>query len=141
MAPATPRDPPGTQQATLPRQDGLYVARPDVGSSSSYLRFLDDRRLVEATSTGTPDEVARWLTDGKPELSYGTYAVRGHSISFITLSPYGRVRYWGHISDDGTCITLAWHSTINRHRGRMVFHFTHLPLLPRTPPPADPDEV
>ena len=130
MAPVTPRDLPGAQQAILPRQDGLYVAVPEIGSSSSYLRFLDDCRLLSVTSTGSPEQVARWLTDGKPDLAHGTYAVRGRSISFTTLSPHGRARYWGHISDDGACITLAWHSTINRHRGRMDFHFTHLAPLP-----------
>jgi hypothetical protein len=38
IAPATPRDLPGAKQAILPRQDGLYVAVPEIGSSSSYLR-------------------------------------------------------------------------------------------------------
>jgi hypothetical protein len=130
MAATTPRDVSGAQQAILPRQDGLYVARPDIGNSTDYLRFLDDGHVLSATSTGTPEQVARWLTDGKPDLPRGTYAVRGRTISFITLSTLGRVRYWGHISDDRTCITLAWQSTINRHRGRMVCHFTHVASLP-----------
>jgi hypothetical protein len=116
--PATPlSDPP----ASFPRPGGLYMS-PD-HDYTSYLRFTDDARVVATSSTGNPEQVARWLKPGPGNHSQGTYRLDRGEISFTTTSESGRISYRGLISHDASQLILTVHSQINGHRSREIYSF------------------
>jgi hypothetical protein len=49
---------------SLVRYDGLYRAPSETKGFSSYLRFFPDGSAVVTTSSGSAQEVSRWLTKG-----------------------------------------------------------------------------
>lgn len=75
--------------------DGFYqYAYPDC---TSYLRFFPDGKVVSATSTGTPEQVARWLDHEYEE--NGVYTIEDGVLKFTITSSNGQVSYTGKILD------------------------------------------
>jgi hypothetical protein len=75
------------------RTDGLYAS---IGSDSGqFLRFYDDGRVVAVSSTGTPEDVGRWLTWEHAGASKGQFVTAGIHIEFQVNSSAGAVRYRG----------------------------------------------
>ncbi len=83
----------GEDQNVPLRFDGLYECRYE--DYSSYLRFFADGLVAEVSSTGTPEEVCRWL-DRNWERQ-GNYRVSSGRISFDVFSPVGQVSFSGVI--------------------------------------------
>ena len=101
------------------RFDGLY--QNGCENYFYYLRFFEDGQVVQVSSTGTPEEVSRWLKRGYERS--GTYALMGDRISFAIVSPVGRVRYSGVILNSET-LRLDSHSEINGYdKSGAIFRF------------------
>lgn len=62
---------------------------------SSYLRFFDSGVVVEVGSTGTPEQVIKWLTQNYE--NHGTYTISNGQITFDIFSSSGQVSYSGRI--------------------------------------------
>lgn len=121
---ATPnsvRDEPAPAEVHDPglRFDGLYRAQEL--SSRSYLRFYADGTVIQASTSGNPEQVARWFDKTHTEVPRGTYTVQGRSIEFSTVSSEGAVAYKGQMVDD--TIELSSHSHINGHKAQSTFSF------------------
>jgi serine/threonine protein kinase len=114
----------GQAQEALPRFDGLYCAR-----GGAYLRFTRSEEVYSVTSTGTAEQVARWLGPGKRDLSCGKYTVRGRNISFTTASREGEVDYSGQLSGDAVELNLNIYSHINGNRSEHVYSFAPIKQL------------
>jgi len=111
-----------TSQEIL-RFDGIYQS--DRRQNYwSYLRFYEDGTAIAVSSTGSPQEVARWLTKTQPNVSKGTFTLIGKSLSFSSISEEGSVDYDG--SAEGQGLILKHHSHINGNRG--VTQYSFVPL-------------
>lgn len=111
----------GDAAIVRPRYDGLYVS--SSGGISSYLRFTEDGRVSEASSTGSASEVARWLGPENSDLGQGTYSMNGSTIFFTTITPHGRIFRNGDINKNATEINSEVYSEINGKRSEQVFNF------------------
>jgi hypothetical protein len=101
----------------IPRSDGIYVHQATgYGDSDDYLRFYDDGRVVAATvtSTGTPAQVAQWLSWDHKYSSPGRFELRGREIAFEVTNRYGAIEYHGFF-DSLDQITMDTHGQINGH--------------------------
>jgi V8-like Glu-specific endopeptidase len=96
---------------------GLYQSEPS-GRYWQYLRIYSDGTVIEATSSGTPDDLANWF--GRPYSDTGRYQVQGSTIVFSIASPYGTVDYRGQIQ--GTVLSMDSFSHINGHREHCIYH-------------------
>lgn len=110
-----------------PRQDGLYASRFD-DKTYFYLRFCESRKVVEACSTGKPEQVAKWLTLEDSTHCQGTYRMSGQYISFTTKGPEGEFGYDGYVSKGSSEIRLTKHNKANSKKKRLVFQFISVQL-------------
>ncbi len=91
------------------RFDGLYQCNHD--SYFGYLRFYPDGIVLQASSTGTPEQVAVWLKPGSTVAAQGSWGLAGSAIQFVTKVPTGgTVEYQGEVGDDQ--LALQVHSLI-----------------------------
>ncbi len=82
---------------------------------------------MTACSTGTVQQVARWLTaKNSPVYGSGRYQVAGSSISFTYTVSSGRVEYRGRMSDDRNDIDFDIVSFVNGHRSHRKYTFVTL---------------
>jgi hypothetical protein len=112
------------------RFDGLYQASPGrLESYWYYLRFYADGTVLSASSTGTPAQVANWLTKAKADAGSGCATVDSRKIRFGDTSSAGTVDYSGTVEND----SLALHSVshINGHVADEVFRFVPVQLPDR----------
>lgn len=99
--------------------DGLYQC--DCQNYSSFLRFFSNGLVVQVSSTGSPKQVYKWLTQNFE--SRGTYTVSGGQISFDIVSTNGRLSYSGTIINS-TILQLDSHSYINGYKAsNLQYHF------------------
>jgi hypothetical protein len=110
------------------RYDGLYV-RPN-GDYAQYLRFMSSGICHSVSSTGTPEQVSRWLgapTQSSP--SKGPFTILGDQIKIIDTSSVGTVEYRGTVGPSANELHLYTHSYINGHEsfGVWRFHPLHFP--------------
>jgi len=117
--PATPGPAP---VPPAPRTGGLYVSPGP--ESARYLRFAGDGQVLGVTSTGNPEQVARWLKPGGAHFGAGAYRLDWPDISFIMTVEQGRVSYRGFLTHDASQLVLTVHSGINGHRARYVYTYT-----------------
>lgn len=106
------------------RFDGLYWAQ--MSSCRSYLRFYADGTVLQASTSGEPEQIARWFGKAHTDLPRGTYTFEGMSIEFSTASSDGTVDYEGQVNDEA--IELSSHSRINGHKDRTTFSFVQVAL-------------
>lgn len=106
--------------APFPRPGGLYMSPSD--DYTSYLRF-DDTRVADVSSTGSPEQVARWLHPGTRKCGQGTYQLNGRNISFTTTEESVQISYHGTVSDDAIQLILTVHSKFNGRRSQRVYYF------------------
>lgn len=106
------------------RYDGLYYA--ENSPCGSYLRFYADGTVLQASTSGRPEQIARWFSKTHTEVPRGTYTVRGGSIGFSTVSSEGTVAYEGQVS--GGAIDLNTHSHINGHKAQETYSFVQVAL-------------
>lgn len=85
--------------------DGVYQYRYPV--YSSYLRFFADGKVVEVSSTGTPSQVGQWLNHEYE--SFGFYAIKDGTVSFVITSSSGKVSYSGRIFEEAIEIDMTSH--------------------------------
>jgi peptidyl-prolyl cis-trans isomerase B (cyclophilin B) len=107
------------------RFDGLYRCRRT--DYSAYLRFYPDGVVISVSSTGEPEQVAKWFTEsGRKSARYsrGTYAIRGPSLVFSTTSSSGTVDFTGTIRPDALFLRLFSHINYTHH----TYHYTFVPL-------------
>ena len=87
------------------RFDGLYELKER--DCNSYLRFYEDGTVVEACSTGSPEEAGRWLNKDHPYSSKGIYILTGSVLSFAVKSASGPdVSFVGQVARDGLTLDL-----------------------------------
>jgi len=110
-----------------PRCDGLYVAQWADQGSYSYLRFYPDGWVTQVSSTGTPEQVARWIDRDRTDLSQGRSVLVDGEILFSLVSPTGRVDYFGHVPAGAASLDLHSHSLINQHEGAALHDFVPIP--------------
>lgn len=104
---------------SLLRFDGLYQC--GYQSYSSYLRFFSSGVVVEVGSTGTPEQVIKWLSQNND--NRGTYTISNGRIDFELYSSAGKVSYSGSILND-TLLQLDIHSYINGYTANnLQYHF------------------
>lgn len=120
------------------RYDGIYATGITTDDSGmpyrQYLRFYEDGTVLDASSIGTPAQVARWLVKDKRDLSSGRYTVDGDRIAFTTHSEHvGRpdspagdgprvvIDYEGTVSHGA--LTLHSHSHFNGYEERRGYAF------------------
>src|SRR5256885_15297713 len=66
------------------RIDGVYQSK-KISDYYSYLRFFADGSLIDASSSGTPDDIFKWFNKEWAKNSYaskGTYTISGSNIQF-----------------------------------------------------------
>lgn len=107
------------------RYDGVYMSR--ANDYYQYVRFYADGSLVEMSSSGKPQEIAKWFNSSSPNVSKGKYALNQASIQFSATDSFGTVDYVGTI--EGLRIKLATFSHINGHKGTYEYNFIELPEL------------
>jgi hypothetical protein len=112
-----------------PRCDGLYVAQWPGQGSFSYLRFYADCWVTHVSSTGTPEQVARWIGRQRRDLSQGRYVLVDGEILFCLTSSSGRVDYTGYIPSGAASLDLRSHSLINQHEGTAIHDFVPIPAF------------
>lgn len=95
------------------RYNGLY--RCPSGSYSYYFRFFPDGTLAGVSSTGTPAQVARWLTAGYE--NHGNWRLDEGRLIFDLTSKSGVVAYCGRILPGGD-LELDSHSFINGYNSK-----------------------
>ena len=109
------------------RADGLYQADASFKKGNyqektfSYLRFYQDGAVVAASSSGTPDQVGKWLAKGHQGASEGTYTVNGEQITFTTGTGDGAVDYSGKIAGDQLMLDSLAHS--NQNKASLTYKF------------------
>lgn len=114
-------NPDDMKKSAMIQFNGLYQST-QTENYWSYLRFYDDGLVLQVSSTGNPEQVARWLIrDNKENYSSGEYRLVGRKISFTTTSREGSVDYDGTLH--GNTMVLASHSHINEHRSTDEYVF------------------
>jgi hypothetical protein len=105
---------------------GLYWHASD--DVSSYLRFYDDGRVLEVSSTGSPQDLIDWFNWHSDSLSRGTFFILGREIALTTISESGTVAYSGSIISPGSLLFDSY-SFINGHiaQGR-GYEFVDVPF-------------
>ena len=99
--------------------EGLYQCK--YQDYSSYLRFFDSGVVVEVGSTGTPEQVVKWLTQNYE--SHGTYTISNGQITFDIFSSSGQVSYSGRIINS-SLLQLDIRSYINGYTANnLEYHF------------------
>jgi hypothetical protein len=107
------------------RTDGLYQTASGGSKGYAYLRFYSDGSVLSVTSTGTPEQVAKWLKKGKDWVSTGKADIQGANIKFSSSSKEGIVDYEGTIQADA--LALRSYSHINEYRrGASQYRFVHI---------------
>jgi tetratricopeptide (TPR) repeat protein len=107
----------------LVRTDGVYHCQH--ADYSSYVRFLADGFALTVSSSGTPHQVARWLTLDHDQVSRGRYSVDGTRVTFSSTSSNGTVHYEGEFTITG--VDLRSVSRINGHHGTETYVFVPVP--------------
>lgn len=103
------------------RFDGLYQAEMEDGDYS-YLRFFEDGMVKEVGTSGTPEQVAKWLNRAHPHSGTGTFVINGARIRFTTASRIGKVDYDGRINGDSL--------ELNSHSHTYQYKFVQVELAP-----------
>jgi len=99
--------------------DGVYEHK---GTDTFYyLRFYDDGSVISVSSTGTPEQIAKWFNKDYNDVSKGTYTVTGTHIKFSTTDSHGTVDYDGEIQNDH--LALKSFSHINSFAGNEDYVF------------------
>ena len=113
-----------SQSSSLPaivRTDGIYQAPSDQSNTFSYLRFYRDGAVSQCTSTGKPEDVAKWLSKTHAYSSHGMSASDGKTISFVTKSKSAVVDYDGTVEKDAMALKSYSHAT--KFRGTYRYRF------------------
>lgn len=117
------------------RFDGLYKSHPEEPDANYcyYLRFYPDGTVMSVSSSGTPQEVSRWLQVGNHSAGIGIGAVEqdGLALRFSLRSNLGVTRYGatvtGVVDVVGTVgvdqLTLESYSHINGLQATRLYHF------------------
>lgn len=114
------------------RYDGVYRSAPsrsEGSDSCSYLRFYRTGTVIAVTSEctrDTPKYLKKWFNirssgPDKSGIGRGRFTLRGHRITFSTISREGIVSHAGTLSA-GTA-QLDWHSSINGARNHDRYSF------------------
>ncbi len=115
-----------TKKQTTVRYDGLYQAEYTGKDYSGYLRFYEDKTVVGVSSTGTPEQVAVWLTNETKTNMKGSYTAEGDSVFFTLTSSSGSIEYRVHVISDGTDIETHSVSNINGNVSEELYHFVEI---------------
>jgi uncharacterized protein (TIGR02996 family) len=116
------------------RTHGLYQ---DVsaGYGNRYIRFYAEGIVLTVPSTGTPEQVWRWLKaeNADPNLMRGEVLVSGPDVAFSATSRHGTIDFTGSVH--GGIISVDVHSHMNGLKRIEVYHFVALEPEPtgRTP--------
>jgi hypothetical protein len=78
--------------------NGIYVD--NMRDYSIFLRFFPDGSVIRVQAVGTPRTVAKYMTHGYRELSKGTYAIDGNSLTIETRGRAGDHDIEGTIYND-----------------------------------------
>lgn len=113
------------QAAWLPGGSEPLAAGPTL---YAYLRFYADGRVISVSSTGTPEQIARWFHYAHDSVSEGSYQIEGDRLRFSINSGTGIVDYDGRI--DGDTLRLNSHSHINGRDNTQTLRFVAMPELP-----------
>ncbi len=111
------------------RTEGVYQAPGSKAGTFAYLRFYQDGTVVQATSSGTAHEVAKWLAKGHQYSGVGQVTSEGKTIAFLSTSQSGNVEFQGTVQADGLGLELTTHSHINNFRGRYHYQFVPVDFL------------
>jgi serine/threonine protein kinase len=106
------------KQEATPRFDGLYKTQ-----DGFYLRFSKSGEVYSVSSTGTPQQVARWFGPEHSGIMRGKYVLKDGDISFTVKGAEGRIAFSGRVNDDGMGLNLNVHSHINGYRSERSYTF------------------
>lgn len=106
------------------RYDGLYLSKGE--ESSYYLRFYQNGTVLIVSSTGTPEQVAKWLYKDNIR-KRGFYSIQGLKIKFSDEGYQGAVEYEGLIEKD--VLKLNIYSHINGWKEKKEFKFIPIDLV------------
>lgn len=113
------------------RFDGVYLAPGD--GYTSYLRFYPDGEVISVSSTGTPEEVARWFARDREKPA--AFTVKDGRIAFefwIDFSDRGEpaekgaIRYEGRMEDGKLALRVT--SDLSGSDVKEVFGFVAVKL-------------
>jgi hypothetical protein len=90
--------------------NGLYWHASD--DANTYLRFYSDGRVIEVSSTGSPQDLVDWFHWHSDSASRGMFFVLGQEIALTSTSEYGTVAYCGRIISPHS-LMLGHYSFIN----------------------------
>lgn len=133
-----------------PRTDGLYrtvAPRPveihgeETWDSWHYLRFYPNNRVIGVSTTGTPREIATWITEegaGRVYMSIGDYRAGERTFSFTLQGSMQNIDYDGYEyesrvdykvtteDEEANRLHVRWHSHINGNSGVELCRFAGL---------------
>ncbi len=115
------------------RLDGFYQTKADIDKEDNdttygFLRFYLDRKVINVTSEGTPNDLKDWFNLKMKDPSLGDYKIRRKKIYFSTTSKAGKVKYKGKIIDQYHLV-LKSKSLINGYKSRETYYFVLIPDL------------
>ncbi len=119
------------QTGALPasiRTDGLYQSPGSKPDTYAYLRFYKDGAVAQSTSSGTPVEVAKWLSKTHEYSGVGQVNGDARTIAFTSKSKSGNVDFQGTVEKDG--LKLTTYSHINKFRGSYFYKFVPVAFPP-----------
>jgi hypothetical protein len=108
------------------RTDGLYQTGSGGDQGYGYLRFYSDGSVLSVTSTGTPEQVAKWLKKGKEWVGEGKADIQGANIKFSSSTKEGTVDYEGTVQVNA--LAMRSYSHINEYRAENQYKFVHVPV-------------
>lgn len=115
---------PAEEPGSSLRFDGLYHAQES--SYHSYLRFYEDGTVLQVSTNGKPEQLARWFGKTHTEVPRGTYSIEGQSIEFSTASSEGTVAYKGTVFDDAVEVITS--SPTNGQEEQTTYGFVQVAL-------------
>lgn len=104
-----------------PLFDGLYQAAGEAPSQWYYLRFYPDGTALSASSSGTPQQVARWLRKESAFKDSGCVTMVSGKFQFATSGLSSAVEYSGSVQGDGLALHMV--SRANGHVSDKLFRF------------------
>ncbi|MFI8531396.1 toll/interleukin-1 receptor domain-containing protein [Streptomyces aquilus] len=110
------------------RYDGFYAKPSSKEGFTEFLRFYPDGTVLDVTTSGSVDQVARWFNRDHPDLGTGTYDIVGDRITFAPSDSYGTIEYDGTLREEGGELHLHTLSRINGHQSDGVWRFVPVQL-------------
>jgi len=110
------------------RYDGVYATPATARGYTQFLRFYPDGSVLNATTSGSAEQIIKWFNRAHPDLGTGPYEIVGDRLTLATTASYGTIEREGTIHEEGAELHLHTLSRINGHQSDGVWRFVPVQL-------------